>query len=165
MMKGQVIYDSAYGNTEKVARAIGEALRAQHDVEVRHISNVDIDQLASLDFIVIGGPTQRMNYTEHMRDFLAKIPLSSLSGVKAAVFDTRISIKDIESTVGRLAARVFLHRYAASQITAALEKRDVQLVMEPEGFFVLDTEGPLKDGELVRAANWAQQVGAVIESV
>ena len=30
--------------------------------------------------------------------------------------------------------------------------------MPPEGFFVNGTEGPMKEGELERAAEWAKQI-------
>ena len=33
-MKAAVIYDSVYGNTEQVARAVGEALGSQEDVKI-----------------------------------------------------------------------------------------------------------------------------------
>jgi hypothetical protein len=32
------------------------------------------------------------------------------------------------------------------------------LLVEPEGFFVEKTKGPLKEGELERAASWAEDV-------
>ncbi len=35
-----------------------------------------------------------------------------------------------------------------------------ELAAPAEGFFVVDTEGPLQEGELERAAAWARQVAA-----
>jgi hypothetical protein len=67
-------------------------------------------------------------------------------------------IEHVQSATSRLAARVFLHRYAAKPIAAALKDRGGIEVIPPEGFFVLDTEGPLKAGELERAAVWGQQI-------
>jgi hypothetical protein len=78
--------------------------------------------------------------------------------VGVAGFDTRISIEDIRSDVGRFAAKLFLHRYAAKPITSILIKLGGHELIEPEGFFVTDTEGPLKEGELERAAAWAQSI-------
>lgn len=155
-MKALVIYDSAFGNTAKVAQAIGEALAGRYEVNVQHLGDVTPAHFAGLDLLVVGSPTQKLGMTETMRDFLDTIP--DIKGLRVAAFDTRISIDDWESTVSRVAMKVFLHRYAAKPIERALEKKGGQPVIEPEGFFVLDTEGPLKEGELERAAAWASEI-------
>jgi hypothetical protein len=48
--------------------------------------------------------------------------------------------------------------YAAKPIGERLVKKGGDLNMPPEGFFVTGTEGPLKEGELERAADWARQL-------
>jgi len=50
--------------------------------------------------------------------------------------------------------------YAAQPIAGRLEKKGGELVIPPEGFYVDDTEGPLLEGELERAADWARQIVA-----
>lgn len=157
-MRIMVVYNSAFGNTEKVANTIGDALAEQASVTVRQAVQVTPLDPTGFDCLVVGSPTQKMNFTDGMRDFLAAIPEQGLAGINVAAFDTRISIDDIDSRIGRFAARVFLHRYAAEPIADALATRGGQVVVEPAGFFVLDTEGPLKEGELDRAADWARQI-------
>jgi len=44
--------------------------------------------------------------------------------------------------------------YAAPRIAEQLEKAGGTLIAPAEGFFVVDKEGPLRDGELERAAAW-----------
>jgi hypothetical protein len=46
--------------------------------------------------------------------------------------------------------------YAAPRIARSLEEHGGNLVTEPEGFVVIGIKGPLKEGELARAANWAK---------
>jgi len=46
--------------------------------------------------------------------------------------------------------------YAAKPIADILVKKGGELFAPPEGFFVKGREGPLKDGELQRAAIWAR---------
>ena len=154
-MKILVIYDSAFGNTQKIAEIIGAALTG---AEVRFVDQVKAEDLGGLDCLVVGSPTQKQNFIDGMCNFLNSIPQNGLSGVKVAAFDTRISIDDVRSTASRVAARVFLHRYAAKPIAAALKAKGGVEVIDPEGFLVLDTEGPLKAGELERATAWAQQI-------
>jgi flavodoxin I len=154
-MKIWVIYDSAFGNTQKVAEAIGAGLPG---AEVCYVDQVKAEDLGALDCLIVGSPTQKQNFIGGMRDFLNSIPQDGLSGVKVAAFDTRISIDHVRSTASRVAARVFLHRYAAKPIATVLKAKGGFEVIDPEGFFVLDTEGPLKTGELERATTWAQQI-------
>ena len=48
--------------------------------------------------------------------------------------------------------------YAAPRITNAFKKKGGNLAVTPEGFFVKGKEGPLKEGELERAASWAKEI-------
>jgi hypothetical protein len=52
--------------------------------------------------------------------------------------------------------------YAASTIAKALKKKGANLIAAPEGFLVTGEQGPLKDGELDRAAEWAKQIVAEV---
>ena len=76
--------------------------------------------------------------------------------MKAAAFDTRISTDDIKSRV--LGFMVNMFGYAARPISEKLRKKGAQIVVAPEGFFVKDTEGPLKEGEIERAGEWAKKI-------
>lgn len=75
-----------------------------------------------------------------------------------AALDTRLSAEDIESPALRFIVKT--GGYAAKRIANRLQKSGGELVAPPEGFFVEGTEGPLKDGELERAADWAAPVMA-----
>ena len=57
-MKSMVLYDSVYGNTEKVARAIAAVLAQAGEVEVQPVSAVNAEQLSGLDLLLVGSPTQ-----------------------------------------------------------------------------------------------------------
>ena len=82
--------------------------------------------------------------------------MNGLSGVKVAAFDTRISITDMGPAILRFLAGLF--GYAAKPIADRLKRKGGELAVPPEGFIVLGAEGPLKEGELERAADWARQV-------
>jgi hypothetical protein len=53
---------------------------------------------------------------------------------------------------------VELFGYAAKPIADRLRKKGGSLVAPPEGFYVAGTEGPLLEGELDRAAQWAREM-------
>jgi hypothetical protein len=74
--------------------------------------------------------------------------------VRVAAFDTRIVLETIDSKALRFL--VDKGGYAANTIAKTLEKKGGQLAAPPEGFFVTGEQGPLKDGELEHAADWAK---------
>jgi flavodoxin len=160
-MKAMVVYDSVFGNTEKIAQAIGRALGPPEDVEIVQVGNVKPEQLTGLTLLIVGSPTRQFSPTGATTSFLKGIPKSGLKGVKVAAFDTRFTVSAIEK-VRILAFIVKIFGYAAKPIAARLEKKGGELAVPPEGFYVGDTEGPLLEGELERAADWAGQIVATL---
>jgi flavodoxin len=149
-MKTWVVYDSVHGNTEKIAQAIGAAIGA--DVPVVRVSEVDLSKLESVDLLIAGAPTYGGRPREPMQDWLNQIPAGALQGKHVAAFDTRI---------GAFWVRIF--GFAAGKIARSLEQKGGKLTMPGEGFIVMGGEGPLKEGELERAANWAKEVLAAAQ--
>jgi flavodoxin len=158
-MKAMVVYDSAFGNTEKVAQAIGQALGSQGDIEVVRVGNVKPEQMAGMTLLIVGSPTQKFRPLGTITGFLKGIPDGKLKGVKVAAFDTRATEGAIEK-VRILAFFVKIFGYAAKPIADRLVKKGGDPAVPPEGFYVADTEGPLLEGELERAADWARRIVA-----
>lgn len=152
-MKTLVLYDSVFGNTEKIAQSIGAALG---EAPVCRVSQVTPEQLSSLTLLVAGSPTRAFRPTPATTSFLKGIPRDTLKGVRVAAFDTRIAVEDTNSWVLAIFVRIF--GYAAAPIANLLKKKGGELLALPEGFYVKASEGPLKDGELERAAEWARQL-------
>ncbi len=156
-MKGLVIYDSAFGNTEQIANMIGSTLGSPEDIEVLRVGEVKMEGLTGLELLIVGSPTQRFKPTEATSDFLKRIPTNWLLGTKVAAFDTRLTIEEIEETrILPFFVRIF--GYAAQPIANKLKKKGGELVASPEGFYVQGMKGPLVEGELERAAAWARQI-------
>jgi flavodoxin len=164
-MKAMVVYDSVFGNTEKIAQVIGQALGSQMDVETRRVGDVRPEQLPRLTLLIVGSPTRGFRPTPAISKLLKSIPQNGLKGVQVAAFDTRFTREKIEteSPVPILPILVNVFGYAAKPIADRLEKKGGKLIVPPEGFFVEGTEGPLQAGELERAADWARQIVAVCE--
>jgi hypothetical protein len=53
--------------------------------------------------------------------------------------------------------------FAAPKIAKSLEKKGGTLVCAGEGFFVTGSKGPLKEGEVERAAAWAKEIVGLID--
>ena len=58
-MKALIVYDSVYGNTEKIARAVGEAITPSGEVEVLRAGEANPSELASVDLLIVGSPVHR----------------------------------------------------------------------------------------------------------
>src|SRR5512133_1950906 len=145
-----VVYDSIFGNTEQIARAIGDSLGSPEEVRVSRVSEVKSDDLAGLELLIVGSPTRSFRPTPAIVEFLKGIPAGRLQDVKVAAFDTRIAAGDISSPVLRTFVKI--GGYAARPIADRLKKLGGDLIAPPEGFFVAGEKGPLKEGELARAA-------------
>jgi flavodoxin I len=143
--EGFVVYDSMYGNTEKIAEAIGSAIVG--DVMVLNVAKANPSELESIDLLIVGSPTQGGRPKRAIQEFLNRVPESAVKGINIAAFDTRFSTKWV---------KVF--GYAAGKIARSLEKLGGTLIVSPEGFFVKGKEGPLEEGELERAASWAKEI-------
>lgn len=152
-MKAMIVYDSYFGNTEKTAEAMAQALQGQAEVVIKRVSEAQSDQLGDLDLLIVGSPTRAFRATPATYQFIKAIPANGLAGVKVAAFDTRMNVQETNVGILKFLAKIF--GYAAEPIAKRLTRKGGQLAAEPTGFFVQDSEGPLKDGELERAADWA----------
>jgi len=152
MLEKLVIYDSVFGNTAQVAQAIGEALG---NTPVKQVKDVQPADLEALKVLFVGSPTRAFRPTPATMSFLKGLQRGALSGVIAAAFDTRIPFNRAEPAFLRLMIRLF--GYADTKITKALKKAGASLPLEPAGFGVMDTEGPLIEGELERAKAWQRK--------
>jgi flavodoxin len=154
-MKALIVYDSFFGNTEKIAQAIGQALGSPPDVEVVRVSAVKPEQLTGLQLLIVGSPTRGFNPSPATTEWLRGIPAQGLQGVKVVAFDTRSPMAQFPGCLRPFAKR---YGYAAEDIAKALGDKGGELAAPGEGFFVKDSEGPLQEGELERAAEWARRL-------
>lgn len=154
-MKALIVYDSAYGNTTQIAQAISGALKDDYRITLIPADRDEGISVDDFDLLVVGSPTQGGRATIAVQEFLNKLP--QLNGKKAAVFDTRFSkeghgfgLRLIMKTVG----------FAASKMAEVITKKGGNVIAQPEGFIVNEKTGPLKEGEIVRAATWARNLSS-----
>lgn len=150
-MRALIVYDSLHGNTAQVAQAISDALAGE--VSVRRVVGVGAAEVGAVDLLIVGSPTHGGWFTEAIKDWLDQIPATAVQDIRVAVFDTR--------TPPTRLSRIF--GFAAPRIANSLEKKGVTLLVPPTGFIVKGIKGPLDEGELERAAGWAQAIAASME--
>ncbi|HET9858300.1 MAG TPA: flavodoxin domain-containing protein [Nocardioidaceae bacterium] len=160
-MKALVVYESMFGNTEQVARAVATGLGRHLDVELVAVANAP-DTVSDVDLVVVGGPTHAFSMTRQatrvdavsqgashgtsetgLREWLATLPAGSRS-LPVATFDTRVDkARHLPGSAAKAAAKV-------------VRRRGYLLAARPESFYVADVAGPLIEGELDRAAAWGE---------
>ena len=143
-MKVVIVYDSQFGNTEKIAQAIADALGIKGGNRLIKADIVKPTDLEGIDALIVGSPVHAWGPTGKMKAFLKALKPSSLSGVKAAAFDTGFKPRIAGS--------------AAKKIEKALKKSGCSIAIPGEKFVVTGNEGPLADGELDRARIWAKDL-------
>jgi flavodoxin len=137
---------------------MGQALAEEGEAKALRVRDVKPEDLTGLDALLVGSPTRAFSPTPVTKDFLKGLAPNSLNGVKVAAFDTRIAVEETGPAFLKFLVKIF--GYAAKPIANKLTQKGGTLALEPEGFFVQDTEGPLRDDELARAADWAKQIVA-----
>jgi flavodoxin I len=158
VMKALVIFDSFFGNTEQIARAIGAALAGDFDVEVVRVGEFKPEQLSAVQLLIVGSPTRGFRPTPAINSFIDAMPAGGLKGVEIAAFDTRVTAEDVHNIVYTPMAKIF--GFAAKPMSDKLARKSGHITVPPEGFVVAGEKGPLKEGELERAAAWARQIVA-----
>lgn len=139
-MKSLVIYDSNFGNTKTIATVIAETVQG----DACSVNDITKDMLANLNLIIVGSPINAWNPTARIKTFLKELAPDQLKHMKAAAFDTRIDI--------------LISGNAAKKIARLLEEKGASIITEPKAFFVKDKEGPLENGEVLHAREWAQEI-------
>lgn len=152
-MKTIILYDSYFGNTEKTASSIKEGLDAHSEVILKRINEASPDMLKGIDLLIIGTPTRAFRPTKAAVNFIKKLPALSLTDIRIASFDTRMDIKEVDSKLLTFMAGLF--GYAAEPLQNLMIKKGGRAAGNPEGFYVKGNEGPMTDGELKRASQWA----------
>ena len=174
-MRALVVYESMFGNTQAIARAVAEGLAGHADVELVEVGAAAAAVDRHADLMVVGGPTHAHGMTtpdtradaarragdrliSHgvgIREWLQEIPGGTASGL-AAAFDTRIQGPGL------------LWGSAAKTMAKSLTAAGYTMVVPPRSFLVGGPTGPLFDrlqhGEIERARRWGAELGSKVAS-
>lgn len=164
-MRALMVYESLWGNTEQLARAIADAVAEQFSIDVAD-SDAAPASVEAYDLVVVGAPTHAFTMSRAstraeagkthgaphvpargIREWLDVLK-SPTTTIPALVFDTRVDHPRLPGSAAK-AARQGLRRVGLSTGTAQ------------ETFRVHGYGGPLLDGELERAVAWA--TGSLVE--
>lgn len=146
-MNALVVYFSKFWNTKMVAEAIGEILQLEGKARVISSDTLTAGDLKSSDLIVMDSPTHKMNLPQAVRLLFERLPKKILKGKLVAVFDTSYKM-----------SAWLNHFTAGKKLAQKLRKLGGKRIMPPEIFHVKEREGPLYEGEIERAKEWARSI-------
>ena len=166
-MRALIVFDTRYGNTEKIAKALQAGLDevgVQSDcANVRDVAPSSLDQY---DLVCIGGPTQNRSASEAMEDFLESLKGVDLSGKSALAFDTRrdsalagSASKRIEDALRKLKMRIVGPRESAIVVSSGPERRKDEFEDKDEWKEWRHRNEALREGEEKRFELVGFQVG------
>ena len=161
-MKALVVYESLFGNTASIAKAVAGGLRVHGvDAEACPVGEIRASDTTGIDLLIVGGPThahgmsraatrkagasdKRNTFAEPtvspgLREWLVDLPDGAMR--PAAAFDTRFDRSPL------------LTGSAAKGIVRRLQQRGFTMVAPPESFFVT-ADNRLEQGQTDHATAW-----------
>jgi len=147
-MKGIVIFDTSYGNTKIISEAISETLK-ESGIEVDTFYVKDVKKLSAKDysFLVLGSPTRFGTMSLAIRFFLGKVKSEEWMNKPFAAFDTE-NPENREKNEWS----------AAEKIAGSLRDKKMNQVVPVLKAAVLGQKGPLQEGEIERAKEYAREL-------
>ena len=160
-MKAVVVFESHWGNTAAIARAIAEGMGA--GTQALTTSEATASALAGVDFIVAGSPLLGFSLpTEQMIHGLATNPGTAPNPPDISHPGIRTWLSTLPTGSGRCAAfetRIWWSPgSAAKTIENALTRIGYRSASKARQFIVKGRYGPLKDGELEKARLWGAEL-------
>jgi len=165
-----VVYESMFGNTQRVARAIADGLANTYDVALYEVGDAPDVVPSHVALLVVGGPTHAFSTStpdtrrtaaaqgkpvvstgRGVREWLAQLALDGAP--LSAAFDTRLH------------RPLWFWGSAARRVHRELARLGARSATAPECFFVrfpsrsVDVTQSLVDGDLTRAEVWGRELG------
>jgi len=167
-MKSLIVYESMFGDTQLVAKAIAAGLTANGaiDADVVEVGAAPTSIGTDVDLLIVGGPTHAFSMSRPssrqdagrqageqaiisqgrgIREWLETVTVPN--GLAVASFDTKVSKPHLPGSAGRAAEK-------------RLRRKGCRIIAPAEDFYVTGTRGPLDNGEQERARSWGADLAS-----
>jgi menaquinone-dependent protoporphyrinogen IX oxidase len=152
-MKGLVVYDTSYGNTRAIAEALAEGLKESGlEVDLFYVKDVKKLNAKDYDFLVLGSPTKFGTMSFTFKRFLGKFKGEAWVDKPFAAFDTE-NPENIERSQAENK-----EWSAAEKIAERLKENRMTQLLPVLKAVVFGQKGPLQEGELDRAKEYAGEL-------
>lgn len=165
MRSALVVYESMYGNTQQIALAVAEGLSASLTVTVTEVGDAAETIPADIGLVVVGGPTHAFGMTRPATRSDAatkagRAVISARRGIREWIEQLAPGSSTAFATFDTRVYRPRVPGSAAKKARKALASKGLPQAADPETFYVMGADGPLKDGERDRAKAWGERLAA-----
>ncbi|SDD78933.1 flavodoxin family protein [Glycomyces harbinensis] len=168
-MRAAVVYESMFGNTRQVAKAVAAELSQSMEVEMFEVGEAPSVIDKSIGLVVVGAPTHAFSLSRSSTR--REAALTAPRGLVSTQIGAREWLESVEAVPGtpaiafdtRMDSRFAGH--AARAATRRLRKAGFSVLASPASFLVEHSTGPLSTGELDRAHVWAAELAAATAAV
>ena len=168
-----VVFESMYGSTQAVARAVAEGLRRADGAGAVRVEEVGAlrarggELPADLTLLVVGGPTHAfgMSRAETRADALKEAPegaVVSASGIRDWLTGLSLPADVPVAAFGTKVVHPHLPGSAAKGIEKALRRQGGRPVVKARSFGVNGKSEGLAEGELEAAAAWGEGLARAV---
>jgi len=163
-MKAVVVYESLWGNTAAVARAVAEGLGS--GTRALSTSEATREAIAGCDLIVAGAPLMAFSLpTEQTRNNLGMHNQKAPRPADLSSPSMREWLAHVPPASGRCAAFETRFKWspgsATKTILERLEGAGYLPAEKGQKFLIKGSYGPMREGELERARQWGSQLAKV----
>lgn len=168
-MRALIVYESMFGATRNVARAVADGLRTAMPVDVRGVGDAPgtLGKVADdVSLLIVGAPSHPFGLSRPrsraaaagrgttlpiatsdvgLREWLDALPPAGHTR-DALAFETRLRVRGMPGSAAKAAGK-------------RLRKAGYRLLWPPQIFYVSDLTGTLVEGELERATMWGRWLG------
>jgi flavodoxin I len=159
-MKGLVIYDTSFGNTQKIAETIATTLN-ESGIETDIFDIKDVKKLNGKDynFLALGSPTRYGTMSFAVKFFFGKIKSEEWMNKPFIAFDTE-NPENVEKSRAENK-----NWSAAEKIAEKLREKKMNQLLPVLTALVKSAglKGPLVEGEIERTKNYAKEIAAKLK--
>ncbi len=164
-MKALVVYESLWGNTAAVARAIADGMGP--GAVAKATDETTAQEIREAELIVAGAPVLGFRLgTEQIRKAIARDEADAPTPPDLSHPSLRSWLESLPAGDGRAAGfetRIWWSpRGATGDIESCLSGAGYRPIANAQRFVVKDKYGPLKDGEIERARAWGAELARLV---
>ena len=165
-MNAVIVYESHWGNTEAVARAIAQGIGP--GARVMNTDEAIGSAVAKADLIVAGAPVIAFALPREgaRKQIAADVKAPTPPDVSHPLLRSWVNAQPAGHGWGAaFETRIWWSpRGATGAIEARLKRAGYQRLAKSERFIVAGGDGPLRDGELERARQWGAALAQALDS-
>jgi hypothetical protein len=165
-MRALIVFESKFGNTRDIARAIAYGLTPTLATDVVDVGDAPVVPGDDVDLLIVGAPTvvfglsrsrasaaaaihPAMSTALCLRDWLDALPRTTQRR-DALTFDTRLRVDGLPGSAAKGAAK-------------RLRRRGYRILWPSQSYYLTRPSGPLAERQIERAQLWGRWIGAGLE--